>query len=176
MGLDDYAVLGTMSDELDGDDDQEDVNESSLFYVACTQLVEATRQRISKYDLENIFDDIKEYGGDIDSIDIWEPVLKELIKFYSLNPLKFFLSEGSRNTNLSIWTRQLLLFIKNELLKYYSDNPVKNVNEINRESLKMVLTTLRAPYFMKYTLFYIDNDSLGKFAYRIFNEFKLEYM
>lgn len=168
MGLDNYVFLGSLPDDEEAEETQEEVNERTLNLCNQSQLIDAVEKRVSKSEFIFLMENLKESNEEY-----WMTILMVIIKEYALNPLKLYLAEGFGSINKIDETKKLLMFIKLKLIDAVFE---KSINlDIDRESFTKFVYELEPPKFMKITLRYVDNDSLKILIKRLIKESKSEY-
>jgi len=172
MGLEDSYILGQLSDEIDADESASEVNERSLFQYNQSQVLGSLNKRISKYELKFLLKEIKDSNDEF-----WALLLRSIIKTYSLNSLKPYLSEGFEVFDIRSETIKLLIFIKS-LMMTLIDNGDIDENS-NRRTLEGVFNDAEVvsivPFLMKKAMMYIDNESFKAFLSTVVKESKKEY-
>jgi hypothetical protein len=164
----DSQVLGRLTDEIDSDIPQEDVNEESWFRFNQTNLIESMFKKISEYELKYLIEDV--YNSDNE---YWKIVLKSLIRHFSLHSFKIYLFNeidifGEKNDII-----KLIYFIKiilqNKLMRIKS-------NYFERENFINLLKTIKStPDYFSNLILDLDDESYSIFIKKLLKESQEEY-
>jgi len=164
MGLDSYAVLGNTLDEYENIETQEDLNIRSMHMYHQKRLLDIIDKKISKYELKYLFEELSRTAPEF-----WKLVLRYIIKVYSLNSIRPYLSDGYSNVDLVREVRKLLVFIKVVLI----NQDIKP--DLTRQKVVDIFKKHDAPKLMNVALIYIDDISLENFLTTLHVEGKQEY-
>lgn len=167
MGLDEFTYLGELSDEL-GDESTDEVNDRVIHMHNQGELISGIKRKISKYELRFLLTELKDENNEY-----WYLVLRTIIKVYSLNSLKPYLSDGFDVLDIKREVKKLVVFIKLKIMKLIDLNKI--YEGIRRSELNDVFKEIKLPKLMETALTYIDNDSLDLFLKTILRENKSEY-
>jgi len=167
MGLDDFTYLGEVSDEM-GDETTDEVNTRIIHMHNQGQLISGIKRKLSKYEMRFLLSELKD-----DNDEYWYLILRTIIKTYSLNSLKPYLSEGFGVLDIKKEVKKLLVFIKLKIMKLIDLNKI--YEGIKRSELADLFKEVKAPKLMHMTLLYIDNDSLDLFKKTVLKENNSEY-
>jgi len=167
MGLDDFTYLGELSDEL-GDEPTDEVNDRIIHMHNQGELISGIKKKMSKYELRFFLTTLKDENDEY-----WYLVLRTIIKVYSLNSLKPYLSDGFDVLYIKREVKKLLVFIKLKLMRLIDLNKI--FESIQRSELNDLFEDINIPKLMSIALKYIDNDSLDLFLKTILKENKSDY-
>lgn len=171
MEILDSLSLGFLADEIDGSEDQSEVNERNLLLFNQEALSIAIDKRISKFSLDFLLEQLKECNEEF-----WRLIFNRLIKVYSLNALKVFIPTSYSNPDKrskDAIVISLIKFIKLDLISKIEDGFIKS--NIGRDELERLFEEMEAPINMIWFIKLTDNESLDAFVSRIFKESKMEY-
>ena len=175
MNILDDPILGTLVDEIESDYSQEDVNQQSLYVHNQIELLDAIDKRKSKYELSYYVDNVSYLD-----LDYWVRLLKEVIRFYSINSLKIYLADEFQNNaqfDLAKFqkdVKSLILAIKIDLIDYIKDG--KLVEMFDREAFyQFLIDNNIQSSLLIWAINYIDVESFEEFRDKLFNEAKQEY-
>lgn len=170
MGLEEHLILGKLSDELESDIPQEEINELSIFQYNQFQLITFIGERISKYELKFLLDELKDSNEEF-----WTLVLGKIIGKYSLNSLKPYLSSGFRMFNIKTEIPKLLYFLKIDFIDIIIDKKI-NTDITRKELFRLLKSTNNIiPKLFIRSINLIDNESFEGLVRILINESKLEF-
>ena len=151
-----------------GDDDVLAKNVIEEFY-------KTINKRKSKYELSYYVDNVSYLD-----LDYWVRLLKEVIRFYSINSLKIYLADEFQNNaqfDLAKFqkdVKSLILAIKIDLIDYIKDG--KLVEMFDREAFyQFLIDNNIQSSLLIWAINYIDVESFEEFRDKLFNEAKQEY-
>lgn len=169
MNLTDSIKLGILTDELDSDIPQNEVNEELLKNYDRNELYDSIEYRISQPYLTFLLQSTDKFDESY-----WDIILDRIAQIYSLNIAKIY-EDGILSTkNISLESIKFLAYIKVRLIYHIENNKVNK--NITTEELLHFLEKDEAPEIMIMCIKYIDEDSYKKFIDRIFAEVKMNYM
>jgi len=143
--------------------------EEEMAFLNSKDLLFSITKKTSKYELQFLLDELEKKGNS----QFWLVVLKQIIKVYSLNSLKTYLSIGNSIDDFSSEIKKLLLFIKTKLvLKFEYD---KIPLTISRVELKKLLIEMNASKLLRIAIRDIDNESLSIFLNVLVRESQSDY-
>lgn len=163
MGLDDYLVLGFMTDELESETPQTEKNIDNIFMMNQKTLLDGVDKKLSRYELNYLLDELNDANEEF-----WKTLLKIIISTYSMNVLKPFLNDSYDELgkiHLKDEVIGLLRFLKIGITEYVDDS--ENRGMIKRSLFEYVKDKEENTYLMKYFLVYTDSDSWDKFKYKV---------
>lgn len=167
----DSKVLGGVVDQPT-EEEQTELNWQLLYSFDQEKLLQCIKNRVSKYFLNDYLDDLKyspkEYWRNI--------VLREIISHYAL-PLKLFLSEGFEiDIDIKMEIFKLIRYLKIDLLDKVYEQFKKQEKVLNEEFLKFIKTIDElSPFLFRWSMTYIDRESLERFVKIILEESKQPY-
>ena len=170
MGLEEHEILGSLVDEMDSEESQEDFNYELLKIHDSQEFLNQLKRRMSRYMISFYL------GRDLEEImpTLWKKMLNELIRVYSLNALKVYLSPGMEPIDFNEQIRKLMIFIKYSVINLAIDGKISYF--MNVEEFKNLLKgQSNIPTFMTYFLDYSDIESLNRFIKKVVDESKEEY-
>jgi len=155
----DFQILGSLSDEIESVEDQCDISNNAIIEMNKISLYNLIDKRTTLYELNYFIDQLR---GLVDT-EYWISILKQIIKVYSLNPLKNLLYI-QYDVDVKSMCIRLLRFIKIEL-----------IGNLGGGELKDIISKINHPKIIDYILRFIDLDSLKKFTEKIDEESKKIY-
>jgi hypothetical protein len=171
METDNDLHLGILTDSLNSEIPQEELNEDLLKEHNQYILLNSIKNRLSSYYLSYLLEEVSK----TDSI-LWDNILEELIRVYSLNYLKIkhdiFVYESYLEKIKDIIT--LLIYIKIRLIRHIDNGKFKE--SIKHDKFLDLLIEDKAPNTLVELIKYSDNESYKKFVSRLFLEQKLDFM
>lgn len=151
MGLDDSVVLGRIADGLET---QEEVNEESLFFHDQRELLDNIQNKdVSIHEIRFWLDELENAGRPY-----WTIVFREVIKVFSLNTLKTFLSFEIHSDRVEE-VKKMLVYLKGTLPEALIDKALPN----DREGIIKYLKRTKSPHMIIYALETMDNESVDRF-------------
>ncbi len=180
METDDYTLtddvnLGEVTDEIDSDYSQTDLNNQLLIFHDRREIFESLEHRISKPYLEFLLQSVN-----IKDHDYWQALLQEISRIYSLNIGKIYADGILSTQDFDSEIVRLLIYLKIKLinnieLKKDMDGIIIDRN-ISRDDFEKYVEFDNAPEVMRICIKYIDGDSFKKFISRLFLELTLNFM
>jgi len=170
MPIQNSIVLGAMTDELESEETQEEINEISLYLHDQREFLDQIEVRISKYLIDFY---MKEFS--YRDLEYWLVVLQEIIRVYSLNGLKPFLAEGFRTTQIAVDIRNIVWFLKVKLIDALVDKKIMFTIETSRDDLLSKMKEFDAPSLLIYAVNLSDDESLTSFKRAIIKESKMDF-
>ncbi len=172
MDLSDDINLGRLTDELDADEEQSDLNIELIEDHNKLEILNGIENKISRYYLEYLIENI----GNMD-YDFWTKIIfKKIIKVYSLNTLKLFIDRVLWNDDLLNQSLKLLFFLKVDLVGKIDNHEIGFDKTIDREEFENYLIENKAPKIFIDCIHYIDGESYSKFMNRLFLEKEMEFI
>ena len=163
-------ILGKLSDEIESDIPQVDIDTENLSNFNSVKFLEMFRKRINMEHFKYLVD-----IPDFNDLKYIEKVISTIIKEYSLNYLRFYLDTEKYDINkLTNELIKSIIYLKINLVKYIETDQIDK--EIKYEDLVKFLEDTKAPKLFLDCIKYIDKESYIKFINRIFLEIKLEYL
>jgi len=157
-------ILGRMVDptEYPGDS-QEDLNEELLMFFDQVMLLKYVSKRVGSIGFLELIDSLRECD-----YEFWYRAYIQLIKVYSLNPLKTDIANCAA-LGLIEDTINILTDIKVKLINDILEGRVNK--EVTRDEFEIFLRDNNYCYKLQWVIKYIDKESFAKFVKRIFYEF-----
>lgn len=174
MGLENSYILGQLEDDIDSSESQISINERSLFLYDQSELIRSIKKRLSKYEIKFLLDKTKDSNEEF-----WILLLNTLIKHYSLNSIKPYLSEAFKLLDIKKDTVDLLVFIKFTIMKLIDKGTIDR--NMSRKVFENIVSSLNSnekidiPRFIKDIILYTDNESFNFFRDRIIKESAMSY-
>lgn len=149
--------LGKLTDELNSDIPQEDINAESLKQMDREEFINIVSKRTSetflKYYLESLKDESVEYYID---------VMREIIDHFSLMPLKVFLKDGFIISSYISQVRRIVTYLKININSMILDKII--TKDTNREEMEDLLRKDdKCPFLLVWALKFIDRESYDEF-------------
>lgn len=167
MPLNNDLVLGSLADDIDPVDTQEEINSLSLYIHDYRGLIESIDNRISKYELDFLTEEL-----DIDDEDLWKNILQRIIKVYSLNNLKLFVSNSMFSTFGNL-VKELLYDLKLRMLKDIEEKKITRT--MSQIELHNYLKENKYSHLTIWALQFIDRESYMYFMDKLFAESYSQY-
>lgn len=169
MSLLNQPYLGHITDPLDSEVPQDELNEELLREFDSLELLRSMNMRISEPMIKYLLDHI-----DKNDIGFFTQLLNLLAKTYSLNYLKLYKERFLDKNDYVKSIIYITIFIKIKLISLIETKRIEK--DISREELEKFLTIEDAPPLFIECIKYIDLESYKKFIAKIFLEEKLSFI
>jgi len=157
-------ILGRMVDQTEyPGDSQEDLNAELLMFFDQVMLLKYISKRVGSIGFLELIESLRDC-----EYEFWYRAYIQIIKVYSLNPLK---TDISNCTTLGLVenTINMLSDIKVKLMNDILEGRINKT--ITREEFETLLHENNYCYKLQWVFKYIDKESFNKFIKRIFYEF-----
>lgn len=158
MNILDSIEMGRMCDPEHPEIDQEDVNEESMYLLNKKILINDLNNKVSRFTFSGRLKDI-----DIADNVFWIEYLKEIIKIYSLNSLKVYLSYSYQYEGINHDIKDMILYIKSNLIDqclyttFFDD-------KLTIDEFYNKLTAVKSPKLLRHAIKFIDKESFNNFV------------
>lgn len=154
MSIDDSLLVNRYTEEGYMFEDQEEVNENSLWLHDQREFLDSISDKhVSKYDIEYYLKELSDSSGAY-----WAAVLREIISHFKLNTLKFFLDDELTSDRIRE-TIELVRFLK---IKLADIMMIEQFPQTRDEILKFMEKN-NAPGFIIFAMNTVDRDDLESF-------------
>lgn len=169
MSLLNQPYLGHITDPLDSEVPQDELNGELLAEFDAIELLRSIHMRISEPMIKYLLDHI-----DKNDIGFFTQLLNTIAKVYSLNYLKLYKERFIEKNDYVKSIIYITIFIKIKLINLIETKRIEK--DISREELEKFLIIEDAPSLLIECIKYIDAESYKKFINRIFIEEKLGFI